>query len=258
MDLPKSFLSQFAADAGHTTQIFDARIRNTLQSAEMPQQFAATFGTDARDTFQRRFAAFFVAARGVTGDGEAVRLVADVLDQMQRRRIARQHKLIRRTSGTRQDQHLQPRLAICTLGDADDPDVREAIAANFTGMVDVIAGLIATAQARGLARKDIDPRIAAWHFMAIGFTFDLVHHLALDGELDRGRVEAWGHLFIDSLREAPHEPPKRTNTRAPRRALPVRQPGGEDLAGRGGDPLPPVPESAHDSLGTAYGGGADD
>ncbi len=150
------------------------------------------------------------------------------------------------------------RLWFQALGDADDPDVREAIAANFTGMVDVIAGLIATAQARGLARKDIDPRIAAWHFMAIGFTFDLVHHLALDGELDRGRVEAWGHLFIDSLREAPHEPPKRTNTRAPRRALPVRQPGGEDLAGRGGDPLPPVPESAHDSLGTAYGGGADD
>lgn len=149
------------------------------------------------------------------------------------------------------------RLWFQALGDADDPDVRDAISANFTGMVDVIAGLIATAQARGIARKDLDPRIAAWHFMAIGFTFDLVHHLALDGELDRARVEAWGHLYIDSLREASHAPSNDESIPAQGRALPVRQPGRADRPGRGGDPLPQVPASTPDPVGEAHGGGAD-
>jgi AcrR family transcriptional regulator len=149
------------------------------------------------------------------------------------------------------------RLWFQALGDADDPDVRAAIAANFTGMVDVISGLVAAAQERGLARNDVDPRIAAWHFMAIGFTFDLVHHLALDDELDRDRVESWGRLYIDSLREASHEPSATNSTPATGRALPVRQPGRADRPGRGGDPLQEVPASAPNPLGDTHGGGAD-
>ncbi len=165
-----------------------------------------------------------------------------------------------RTLGLEYYDHIQGRASYArlwfqALGDADDPEVRETIAANFTGMVDVIARLIASAQERGLARGDVDPRIAAWHFMAIGFTFDLVNHLALDGELDRAKVEAWGQLFIDSLREAPHErgdsaPPTRNGGRT----LPVREPGGEDFTHRGGDTLPPLQAHSPDPLGIQHGG----
>lgn len=136
------------------------------------------------------------------------------------------------------------------LADAGEPEVRETIAANFTGMVDAISVLISAGQSAGTARRDIDPRIAAWHFMAIGFTFDLVHHLALDAELDRDRVEAWGRLFIDSLREAPHETDSSSeNDDSHRRTLPVRQPRGEARPGGSGDSLPPMPPRAPDSVG---------
>ncbi len=164
-----------------------------------------------------------------------------------------------RTLGLEYYDHIQGRASYArlwfqALGEADDPEVRETIAANFTGMVDVISRLITTAQERGLARRDIDPRIAAWHFMAIGFTFDLVNHLALDGELDRAKVEAWGQLFIDSLREAPHESGDTEPILDGGRALSVRQPGGEGFVHRGGDSLPPLQAHPPDPLGIMHGG----
>lgn len=151
------------------------------------------------------------------------------------------------------------RLWFRALGEAEDPDVRSILAENFLAMVEAVARLVAAAQEAGTARRDLDPRVAAWHFMAIGFSFDLVHHLGLDAELDRDRVEAWGRLFIDSLREAPHERDSTTITpgRPGRRTLPVRQSGREDFSPGGGDPLPAVsPHSSH-PLGAHPRGGAD-
>lgn len=87
------------------------------------------------------------------------------------------------------------------LGDASDPEVREIMAGSFEAMVGVIAGLIEAARERGLVRPGVDSRIAAWHFMGIGLTFDLVHHLGMDDELDRPRVEQWGRLYIQTIRE---------------------------------------------------------
>ncbi|MBI5948493.1 MAG: TetR/AcrR family transcriptional regulator [Chloroflexi bacterium] len=86
------------------------------------------------------------------------------------------------------------------LGDVSDPEVREVIAGNYTGIVGLLERQLATGQAAGVVRDDIDARIAAWHFMAIGLTFDLVHHLGLDDELNREKVEAWGRLYLDSIR----------------------------------------------------------
>ncbi|MCE7929511.1 MAG: TetR/AcrR family transcriptional regulator [Chloroflexi bacterium CFX7] len=90
------------------------------------------------------------------------------------------------------------------LGDTSDPEVQSIMASSYLAMIGVITGLLEDGQQRGLVRTDVDPRTAAWHFMSIGATFDLVHQLGLDSELDRPRVEAWGRLYIESLRKAPH------------------------------------------------------
>lgn len=96
------------------------------------------------------------------------------------------------------------RLWFQALADASDPEVRELIAGNFRTLATLVEEMIAQAQKAGTARKDIDPQIAAWHFLAIGLSFDLIHHLQLDDELDRERVAAWGDLYIDSIREGRH------------------------------------------------------
>jgi len=150
------------------------------------------------------------------------------------------------------------RLWFQALGDTSDPEVREAIAGNFLGMVELISSLISAAQARGTARDDIEARISAWHFMSIGFTFDLTHHLGLDAELDRARVEAWGDLFIDSLRKGQHATGNDTPTRTEGRALPVRRTRRAHLDHGSGDPLPAMPEGPPHRLGQQPDGAADD
>lgn len=92
------------------------------------------------------------------------------------------------------------RLWFQALAEVDDDEVRETMAANFRGMVGAIEERIRAAQASGEARPDLDARVAAWHFMAIGLAFDLIHHLEIDEELDRRKVQEWGGLYIDSLR----------------------------------------------------------
>ncbi|MBA4179728.1 MAG: hypothetical protein C0506_03995 [Anaerolinea sp.] len=93
------------------------------------------------------------------------------------------------------------RLWFQALGDVSDPEVREAIAANFTATVDLIARLLEKGKRAGIVKAGLDTRVAAWQFIATGLTFDLLHHIGLEDELDRPRVEEWGRRYIDSLRE---------------------------------------------------------
>jgi AcrR family transcriptional regulator len=125
------------------------------------------------------------------------------------------------------------------LGDASDPDVRETMANNFLAIIDTLAAQLEAGKASGLIRHDLDTRVAAWHFMSIGLTFDLIHQLGLDAELDRPKVEAWGRLYIDSIREGSHATTG-NDTSEPRGALRVRQPRGKAVPRGGGDPLPQV------------------
>ncbi len=90
--------------------------------------------------------------------------------------------------------------AVC---EADDPAVRTALAENFVAAVDLLEENLKRGRARGIVRDDIDLRIAAWHFMGIGLTFDLIHLLGLGQELDRRKVEDWGRLYLESVREKP-------------------------------------------------------
>lgn len=86
------------------------------------------------------------------------------------------------------------------LSEADDPDTRSVLHRNFTSLVDVLQANLDEGRRRGLVADEVDTRVAAWHFMAIGLTFELVHALGLEGELDRGKVEDWGRLYLKSIR----------------------------------------------------------
>jgi AcrR family transcriptional regulator len=92
------------------------------------------------------------------------------------------------------------RLWFQALSEASDPAVRGTIARTFTGAVDLLAANIDRGKAEGVVRAEIDSRIAAWHFMAVGLAFDLLHILGLDAELDRSKAEQWGRLYIDAVR----------------------------------------------------------
>ena len=56
-----------------------------LDAAEVANQIAATFRPDTLNPLQRRLPALLVTPGAVAGDGEAVRFIAHVLDQVQRR-----------------------------------------------------------------------------------------------------------------------------------------------------------------------------
>ena len=120
MQLAVNFFRQLAADAAHLGQVADARADHAFQAAEAGEQFLAPFGADAADALERRRQAGLAAARAVAGDGEAVRFVADGLDQMQPRIVARKLNTALRISA---DQLFQPRLALRALGHAEEEDV---------------------------------------------------------------------------------------------------------------------------------------
>ncbi|MCC6767148.1 MAG: TetR/AcrR family transcriptional regulator [Deltaproteobacteria bacterium] len=91
------------------------------------------------------------------------------------------------------------RLFYEAIAEIEDPAIRRTVRDNFRAMVGFVEATLDEGKARGLVRRGVDARIAAWHFMAIGLSFDLIHMLGLDAELDRSKVEAWGTLFLDSL-----------------------------------------------------------
>jgi len=95
------------------------------------------------------------------------------------------------------------RLWFRALSEADDPEVRTTLADNFAAAVHLLEENLEKGKSLGLVRRDIDSRVAAWHFMAIGLTFDLIHLLGLDEELDRHKVEDRGRLYLESIREEP-------------------------------------------------------
>src|SRR5690554_6748315 len=76
-------LGQGVADAGHPGQLLAAGLPDALQAAEEAQQLPAALGAHAEDALQGGGAPNLVAAGAVAGDGEAVSLVADMLDQVQ-------------------------------------------------------------------------------------------------------------------------------------------------------------------------------
>lgn len=85
------------------------------------------------------------------------------------------------------------------LAEVDDPDIREALRAQFRGYVDLLKGQIDQCVAQGFIHPDVDSLTAAWSFLSVGFTLNLVGLLGFAEELDRGRLLLIQDLFLGSL-----------------------------------------------------------
>jgi len=121
------------------------------------------------------------------------------------------------------------RLWFQALGEVGDRKVRTALADNFTAAVDFLEKNLELGKKQGLVRRKLDSRVAAWHFMAIGLTFDLIHLLGRHNELDRRKVEEWGRLYLNSIRETPRGAAKSEGRGSARRTVPMRKSGRQDL-----------------------------
>ena len=82
----------------------------------MIDQLAAFPGADAGNLVEKGLGAFFAAPLAMGGDGETMRLITDVLQQMQGRRFGFQYQFL---TAAAKKQGLLPCLAADTLGDAD-------------------------------------------------------------------------------------------------------------------------------------------
>jgi len=103
-----------AADALGRGQLVHAGGLQPAQAAEAGKQLLAALGADTRDILQRRAAASLAAAGAMPLDGETVRFVADLLDQVQTRVIRSRCK---RIDAARHEQLLLSRPARFPFGD---------------------------------------------------------------------------------------------------------------------------------------------
>ena len=84
-------LRQFAADAVHPGDVLDPGPGQAAHAPERLQQLLPPLGADPADLLQDRGGAGLGPALAVAGDGEAMGLVADLLDQVHGRRVGRQY-----------------------------------------------------------------------------------------------------------------------------------------------------------------------
>jgi AcrR family transcriptional regulator len=108
--------------------------------------------------------------------------------------------------------HLQSQSGNMTIqfqavSEAGDPEIREALRENFAAFVRFVAETLEDGKRRGVVRRDLDAELAAWQFLGIGLTLDLMHLLGFTAELDRGKIEQFGQLYLEMLRA----PKRRSN-----------------------------------------------
>jgi AcrR family transcriptional regulator len=92
------------------------------------------------------------------------------------------------------------RLQFRALSEADDGEIRAALHDNFDAFVTFIADTLDEGKARGIGRRDVDPRMVAWQFLGIGMTLDLMHMLGFNDEMDRARADMWGRIYLETVR----------------------------------------------------------
>src|ERR1051325_1790665 len=114
--MPVDALRERPADAFDLGDVVDRRRLHAAQAAEVLDQRLPALRADARDLVQHRGGARLAAARAVPDHGEAVRLIADRLDEMQPGVRGRELQASRLRLD---DELLHPGLALRALGDPD-------------------------------------------------------------------------------------------------------------------------------------------
>src|SRR5690606_28528786 len=115
-------LGQGVADAFDLRDVLDRSGLQSRQSTEVAQQIAAPARADAGDVLEPAHAARLLPAPAVAGDGEAVGLVAHLLDELQARRTRAGADL----SAVGEQQGFLARPALGSLGHADDGHIGHA------------------------------------------------------------------------------------------------------------------------------------
>jgi AcrR family transcriptional regulator len=85
------------------------------------------------------------------------------------------------------------------LAEVDDEDIRSALRIEFQGYVKLLVSLFDRSVKTEVMHPDFDREAAAWSFLSVGFTLNLVGLLGLDRELDKGRLLKIQDLFLTSL-----------------------------------------------------------
>ena len=83
-------LCQLAINAFYPCQVIDTRPGNLPEPAQLLQQLLTSFRTNPGYLLQRRGTPGFRTTLPMPGDRKTMRLIPDLLHQMQRRRISRQ------------------------------------------------------------------------------------------------------------------------------------------------------------------------
>lgn len=134
------------------------------------------------------------------------------------------------TIGLHYYDHLRDRAGVMklqfqALSEVEDKDIQAALRENFGAYVRFFRETLEEGKARGIVRKDIDSEVAAWQFLGIGLTLDLVHLLGFEAAMDRAKVENWGRLFLEAIRENHPDGPKLEYVSPG--SMPWREPPGE-------------------------------
>src|SRR3954469_13033626 len=121
--MPIDALGEWTADAFDLGDVVDRRRLHAAQATEVLDQRLAALGADAGNLVQHRGRARLAPASAMADDGEAVRLVADRLDEVQSRVRRRELQAARIRLD---DQLFQAGLALRALGDAHHADLMQA------------------------------------------------------------------------------------------------------------------------------------
>lgn len=89
------------------------------------------------------------------------------------------------------------------LAEVDDEDIRQALRNQFRGYVDLLRRQLDRCAEQGIIYPEVDSQTAAWSFLSVGFTLNLVGLLGFTDEMDEGRLLKIQDLFLGSL--ARHE-----------------------------------------------------
>src|SRR2546427_2122366 len=191
MELLVDFFRELATDPLDLRQVLDARAHDALQAAEPREQLLAAFGADPGNALQRRSGAPLGASRPVPGDGEAMRLVANPLDQVQSGVIGR-----KRQRTLADPQLFEPRLPLRALGNAHQQEVGETdLCERFARRAHLSLAAVDEDQIRRDALPAREPRVAARKRLRQG-TVVVARHQAFD-VVAAGLASARVHALVN-------------------------------------------------------------